>query len=112
MLHRRAHAGNEQRDQNRPETLNVTQGDECTTRHQRAKCEQVALAELLRDEPGRDLEGRHGSAVRGADEADLRQVEIECLREHLVVSKDDMAYLSFATDAEQAVALSRKATVE
>lgn len=33
---------------------------------------------------------------------------IECLREHLVVSQDDMAYLSFAADADEALALLRK----
>jgi predicted Rossmann-fold nucleotide-binding protein len=30
---------------------------------------------------------------------------IECLREHLVISDEDMAYLLFAKTAEQAVAL-------
>jgi predicted Rossmann-fold nucleotide-binding protein len=37
---------------------------------------------------------------------------IECLREHLVVSQDDLAYLSFAADADEAVALLRQATID
>jgi predicted Rossmann-fold nucleotide-binding protein len=32
---------------------------------------------------------------------------IQCLREHLVISDDDLTYLSFAADAQQAVALLR-----
>lgn len=37
---------------------------------------------------------------------------IECLREHLVVSQDDMSYLSFAVDADEAIALLRKAMLD
>jgi uncharacterized protein (TIGR00730 family) len=37
---------------------------------------------------------------------------IECLREHLVVSQDDLAYLSFAADADEAIALLRKAILD
>jgi hypothetical protein len=34
------------------------------------------------------------------------------LREHLVVSQDDLAYLSFAADADEAVALLGKAILD
>jgi uncharacterized protein (TIGR00725 family) len=37
---------------------------------------------------------------------------IDCLRNHLVISQDDMAHLSFAADAEEAIARLRKAILD
>ena len=81
MLDRGAESCAEQRCEYYGVAAGVGEREKGNTRDRCAEREEVAFAEALGDETGRNLEARHRSPVSGAYEADLRERQAERLRQ-------------------------------